>query len=69
MIDACTPVTETNDEGGADVLNMRHGDGLVDQTEKRTHAGLAAHASQHAEYVLALDRMGASAQSSQYWLW
>ena len=42
-------MTVTSEEGSADVLNMRHGDGLGDQTEKRRQAGLAAHASQHAE--------------------
>ena len=48
-VDAGTPVTVTSEEGSADVLNIRHGDGLDDQTEKRRQAGLAAHASQHAE--------------------
>ena len=62
------PETVTSNESGADVLNMRHGDGLVDHTERRTHVAIDAHASQQAAYVLTLDRMGARAQSSQYWL-
>jgi hypothetical protein len=49
MVDSEMPATVTSSDSGADVLNMRHGAGLADQTEKRTHTGVAAHASQHAE--------------------
>ena len=63
-----TPEMVTSDESGADVLNMRQGDGLVDHTEKRTHVVVDAHTSQQAAYVLTLERMDARAQSSQYWL-
>ena len=61
MVVPGTPETVTSDESSADVLNMRHGQFFVDHTEKRTQAGLAAHASQQAVYVAAPDRMGASA--------
>lgn len=68
MVVFATPETVTSEEGSADVLNMRHGSGFFDHTVKRTQVVIAAHASQQAGYVWALDRMGACTQSSQNWL-